>query len=312
MSTQLESRPRARRLFRRAVSLAGFLAVPFAAGIGAIAPSSGGIVGFSGRQGSICSYCHSGGVVPTVALEGPVYVLHDSTRTFTFRVSGGQQVAAGLDVSVGRGMLVATDSQTRIQTGELTHNSPRLVNGSGEAVWSFDYVAPTAVGQARMWAAGNSVNLDATNGGDAPASTILTMQVVANLVRFTEYGSGLAGSGGFVPRFTGTDGPAIGPWSASIADGLGGATAFVFVGQASGTQPLFGGTLWIDLAMPWTLASFQLGGASGVPGVGSLTIPGDNVSTLAPFTYYAQCLVADPAAPRGFAFSNALEIDIEK
>jgi hypothetical protein len=285
--------------------------VPFAVGTGALAPHSTGITGFSGKQGFDCTVCHGGGVAPTVALAGPAYVLHDSTRTYTFTVSGGQQVAAGLDVAVGRGKLVATDSGTYVQSAELTHNTPRNVNGSGDASWSFDFDAPATLGKMRIWATGNSVNLDGSTTGDAPGSTVMTVEVVASLVRFTEYGSGLAGSGGFVPHFTGTDGPAIGPWSATIADGLGGATCFVFVGEASGTLPLFGGTLWLDLSLPWTLFSVPLGGASGVAGAGALTIPGDDVSALAPFTFYAQCLVADPATPHGFAFSNALEIDLE-
>ena len=311
MSTPVSSRSRARPLVRRAVGLAGFLAVSSAAGIGALAPSSTGITGFSGRQGVNCTTCHFGGTAPTVALEGPLFVLHDSTRTFTFRVSGGQQVAAGLDVAVGRGMLIATDPGTRVVSAELTHNFPQAVNGAGEASWSFDLKMPTPPGLLRIWASGNSVNLDGGTSGDAPASTLLPIQVVASLVRFTEYGTGLAGSGGLVPRFTGTDGPAISPWSATIADGLGGATGFVLVSEGSGAQPLFGGTLWLDLSAPWTLLSVQLGGASGVAGAGSLTIQGDDVSLLAPFTYYAQCLVVDPAAPKGFAISNALEIDIE-
>jgi len=312
MSAQLPSAPRVGRIVRRAVGLAGFLAVPFAFSTAALAPHSNGITGFSGKQGFDCTVCHSGGVVPTVALVGPAYVLHDSTRTYTFTVSGGQQVAAGLDVAAGRGKLVATDSQTRVTSGELTHNSPRNVDSAGNASWSFDFDAPATLGKMRIWATGNSVNLDGSTTGDAPGSAILQIEVVASLARFTEYGTGLAGSGGFVPRFTGSDGPAIGPWSATIADALGGATCFIFVGEGSGTTPLFGGTLWLDLSRPCTLFSVPLGGTGGVAGAGTLTIQGDDVSALAPFTFYAQCLVADPATAHGFAFSNALELDLEK
>jgi hypothetical protein len=61
---------------------------------------STGISGFSSKAGVICTFCHSGGVAPTVKLVGPAFVLHDSTVRYTFTVSGGQMVAAGLDAAI--------------------------------------------------------------------------------------------------------------------------------------------------------------------------------------------------------------------
>src|SRR5574342_120550 len=96
-------------------------------------PYSTGISGYSGEFGFNCNSCHFGGTTPTVTLSGPKYVLLNSTRTYSFVVSGGQKIAAGLDVSLNAGTLTATDPDTYLNSGEVTHSKPRNVDSNGDA-----------------------------------------------------------------------------------------------------------------------------------------------------------------------------------
>jgi hypothetical protein len=274
---------------------------------------STGISGFSGQQGVNCNFCHFGGKAPTVALSGPIHVLHDSTRTYSFRVSGGQKVAAGLDVSVDAGSLVATDNETHLDNGEVTHSMPRLVDANGEASWDFDFVAPSTAGAVTMYASGNSVNLNGFNFGDKATSTTYPINVVDSLTSFTEFGIGLAGTGGFVPHLFGVEGPSVGPWSIGIEDGLGGASGFLWAGVATLDQfPVFGGHFYIDLSVqPWIYLPIVLGGGTDVAGDGSLTIDGVDVSSLAPLTIYLQATILDSGAVKKISLSNALQMDIQ-
>lgn len=297
---------------RAALFLLAATALSIAPGAAApLAPYSGGITGRSGKNGSDCSSCHSGGIAPTVTLSGPAFVLHDSTRSFTFRVAGGQQVAAGLNVALDVGTLVATDSETYTHNEELTHANPRNVDGNLEVAWSFDVVAPSAAGPLTLWAAGNSVNLSGDQTGDLPGLTQLQVTVVDSLTSFSEFGSGLAGSGGFVPHLAGIDGPSSGPWSIELTDGLGGAPVYLFASSATTTFPLFGGTFYVDLSLPFLLLPLALDGTPGAAGDGTLSLDGEDYSAFAPLTVFAQAAVIDLAAPRKVALSNALRMDVE-
>ncbi len=296
------------RLACLVLAAVGSLLAPGAAA--PLAPFSGGITGRSGKQGSDCSGCHSGGVAPTATLSGPAFVLRDSTRTFTFRVAGGQQVAAGLNVATDVGTLVATDSETYTQNDELTHANPRAVDGNGEAAWSFDVMAPSAAGPLTLWAAGNSVDLTGDQTGDLPGLAQFQVTVVDSLTSFSEFGVGLAGSGGFVPHLYGIDGPSSGPWSIELVDGLGGAPAYLFASTATTTFPLFGGTFYVDLSVPFLLLPLALDGTPGVAGDGTLSLDGEDYSAFAPLTIFAQAAVIDLGAPRKIALSNALRMDV--
>ena len=131
---------------------------------------------FTGTQVGSCSNCHSGGVEPTVSLSGPTTVMPGSTHTYTFTIMGGQQVAGGLNVSTDAGILMAADSNTRVQSGEVTHSSPLSVDENGNVVFTFDWTAPDS-GMAVLYAAGNSVNRDSNTSGDSASSTSLTVAV---------------------------------------------------------------------------------------------------------------------------------------
>jgi len=283
-----------------------------AAGRAPLIPRLNGISGYSGQFGPTCNVCHSGGIAPTVTLSGPVYVLKGSTRNYSLLVSGGQAVAAGLDVSVDSGTLVASETGTHLDAGEVTHDAPRNVDGNGNALFTFDFVAPKKPKTMTMWASGNSVNLSGTNAGDRSASTTLSITVVDNLTSFVEFGEALAGSGGIEPHLLGVDGPSIGPWSISIEDGLGAAPGLLWVGLATKDVAAFGGHFYVDLSVqPWLALPIQLGGTAGTAGDGTLDIQGVDVSAFAPLTIYLQATILDAGAIRRIALTNALQMTIE-
>jgi len=272
-----------------------------------------GLSGFSGKQGAYCTTCHSGGVPPTVALDGPAYVLHDSQNTYSFTVTGGQAVAAGLDVAVddNAGTLIASDVGTHLDTGEVTHDQGRLVDGNGVAKFTLEYAAPSTPQSLTMYGAGNSVDLDGSNFGDNAATATFSITVVDNLTSFVAFGQGLAGSGGIVPVLAGVDGPSAGPWSVTLAEGLGGATGYLWVGFATKDQsPFFGGHFYIDFSAAWSYLPIFLGGSAGVAGDGTLALNGFDVSSLAPLTMYLQAALQDPVAARGVSLTNAIELDV--
>jgi hypothetical protein len=142
---------------------------------------STGITGFSGRTGSICNACHTGGTAPTVDFEGPTTVTPGSTNTYRFNVhrQGSAQTHAGLDLAVTGGQFAIDSGQNaRVVNppGEITHNSPKETV-DGVATWEFTWTAPAAAGSVTMFGAGNSVNLAGGNMGDRAAATTLIIDV---------------------------------------------------------------------------------------------------------------------------------------
>lgn len=143
--------------------------------------SSTGISGFSGAPMTdelTCNECHSGGVPPTVTIAGPSLVTPGSTHSFTLTISGGQQRGGGLDVAADGGTLVATDLVgTRVQFGEIVHNSTRNVDVNRQVIWSFDWIAPPTEGTVTLFGAGNSVNLSQGANGDRAGLATLEITV---------------------------------------------------------------------------------------------------------------------------------------
>ncbi len=129
-------------------------------------------------------------------------------------------------------------------------------------------------------------------------------------VTMTEFGQGLAGSGGFVPHLSGIGGRCNGDYSVTVTDGRGGAQGFLFVGMADTDIIVFGGHFYIDLTQLIAPLAITLGGASGVAGAGSLTITGDDLLNEPGLVVYCQAAFFDPAAVRRISMTNALEIDV--
>ena len=163
------------------IGLLGLALVLLAVRPGALSANSVGIVGYSGKDGFICNVCHLGGTAPNVAFGGPMSVRPGTTSTFTFTVvsnAPARQVASGLDVAVSDGTLIAAELDEQVLGNELAHTQPKDNDPTGRAVWSFQWQAPSVSGTYALFGAGNSVNLDTTNGGDAAAGTMRLVRVV--------------------------------------------------------------------------------------------------------------------------------------
>ncbi|MFT5287018.1 MAG: hypothetical protein ACI8TQ_003193 [Planctomycetota bacterium] len=125
---------------------------------------------------------------------------------------------------------------------------------------------------------------------------------------FQNYGAGLAGSGGAVPTLTGTGNTSTGsPFSIDVANGMGGASAFVFVGLNPASDPAFGGFSLVDSA--FTVISRTLSGPSGTPGVGSTTL---NIAITDPalvgVSLYLQAAMLDAGATQGVSLTEGLHL----
>src|SRR5260370_14249743 len=98
----------------------------------------GGISGYSGMTaGATCNSCHFGGIQPTVVLSGPTSVTTGSTNTYTLTITGGSQIAGGLDVAASGGALGVLDPiSKKLMNGELTHTQPKRAAATWGAVWS--------------------------------------------------------------------------------------------------------------------------------------------------------------------------------
>ncbi len=138
----------------------------------------GGISGYSGKQGAICTQCHNGGGAPTVTLTGPTTLQGGATGDYALTISGGAAVRGGFDVAIDNadGTLTPVTANTRNEFEELTHNSPLNFSGN-QLVIQFKMKAPAAGGTVRIFAAGLSANGANGSGGDAAAATTLNVTV---------------------------------------------------------------------------------------------------------------------------------------
>lgn len=142
---------------------------------------SAGISESSGKQGTICNECHDGGATPFVRFEGPQELAAGAIATFRFVVQSqaAAQTHAGFNVAASAGTLATRLGQgERILGGELTHSAPKQNAANGEASFEFNWTAPAALGVQTLFGAGNSVNRNLFNSGDAAAATTLAVNVI--------------------------------------------------------------------------------------------------------------------------------------
>ncbi|MGH9868036.1 MAG: choice-of-anchor V domain-containing protein [Candidatus Polarisedimenticolia bacterium] len=221
---------------------------------------SGGITGRSGNPatgGTYCNACHAGGLTPVVSLEGPTQAEPGQTIIYTLRISGGQQIAGGLDVSATQGDLSVADPGTQKLGAEITHVEPRFADASGVVTFQFDWTAPLVTGPATLYAAGNSVNRNFSNSGDRAAATVLNIDVAETLVT-----PGEASGSGLPPlEVTGLD-PATGNMTLTYGPACG----------ATG-HSLYFGPLAAVASYGWSGAVCGIGSSGSVasfnPGTGS-------------------------------------------
>jgi hypothetical protein len=271
-----------------------------------------GITGFAGNNGLICTTCHFSALTPpTVTFSGQTYLRTGQTALYQFIISGGNEIAGGLDIAVGNGSLATAQADTQLLNDEITHTFPQLVNADRENVWQIEFTAPLTEEIVTMYGAGNSVNFNGMNTGDRPNSTTLDIDVRDNLVTFENYDVGTAGSGGLVPTIGGLNGPLDGGAVLQIRDGLGGAPGFLWVGIDQGCSVGLGGKFLIDLGQPFSFFFLGLGGSVGVPGDGTLDVPVGDVSSMLGLDLYLQYTALDNGAPAGISFTNGTLLSIQ-
>lgn len=141
--------------------------------------NSTGITGRSGKQSGLsctASGCHGGGSsTPTVTLEGPTALTAGQTGQYSLIITGGPGVKAGMNVAVDGATLTA-GSGSKVVSGELTHTLPKAFT-DGSARFDFSLVAPATNGTYKVFAAGNSVNGNNNETGDAHANATLDVVV---------------------------------------------------------------------------------------------------------------------------------------
>lgn len=142
---------------------------------------STGITGLSGMNGgNSCNLCHYDGITPEVSITGPQIVLPGTTQIYSLTISGGQEISGGLNVAVTSGNLLSLSSETQLLLDEITHTAPKSVNQDGAVVFSYAWTAPNITGTVpiTMYGAGNSVNGNGNNSGDAAGLTTLSITVM--------------------------------------------------------------------------------------------------------------------------------------
>lgn len=134
--------------------------------------SPGGIIGYSGNPsngGQNCNICHGGGLEPDVVIYGPGIAAPGELLTLTLRISGGQEISGGFNVSTNEGTLgvISGTTDVREAAGQLTHSEPKSVDADGNVDFEFTWTAPITEGTAVLYAAGNSTNNANQTAGDA-------------------------------------------------------------------------------------------------------------------------------------------------
>lgn len=156
---------------------------------------------------------------------------------------------------------------------------------------------------------GRTVLVGAVSGDESSNANSGSLYSFALGIEAVEYGVGLAGSGGFVPRLSVPICPADNSFlSLSVNDGLGGAAGILLAGIAPTSFPIFGGLL---LAAPpfVSIEPHVLGGTTGVAGAGAvdLTFP-RQTSTGFSRVLFVQAGYIDPMTPSGWSLTPGLEV----
>ncbi len=127
---------------------------------------------------------------------------------------------------------------------------------------------------------------------------------------FSSFGSGCAGSGGFVPRLDVTGSPAIGGQvRVTLDQALGGASAFFVVGQGSAELSMgFGCSLNVAPPLAPIVGPFVTTGAGA--GNGLLTVATTMPATSPSGAFAVQAFIIDAGAAGGFTNSNGVSFTI--
>ena len=139
----------------------------------------------------------------------------------------------------------------------------------------------------------------------------VTIDSISDCAPSESYGSGTAGSGGFVPVLATSGGfPYIGN-PAFTVDGsqlLGGGAGLCVVGFVRTTLPFKGITILVGLAPPAFFVAVSASGPAGVPGAGTFALTGEipDDPTLVGLEVDVQALMFDKGGPKGLSASAGL------
>ncbi|WNG24651.1 hypothetical protein F0U62_11925 [Cystobacter fuscus] len=138
--------------------------------------NSSGITGQSGKDGSTCNTCHSGGSAPTVEISGPATLEPNATGQYTLIIKGGAARVGGMNIAVDNAAAVLQAGEGSQKIGkEITHNGLKAFTND-ELRFDFSLVAP-ASGTVKLFAAGNSANGDYNSTGDRSSTATLDVTV---------------------------------------------------------------------------------------------------------------------------------------
>jgi hypothetical protein len=157
--------------------------------------------------------------------------------------------------------------------------------------------------------------LDTTVGGlvsSTPVNGVLLSSIAADVScqgAIVPYGSGCAGSGGFVPQLV-IEGCASvgGQLDFAITQGLGGSTAILFLGLLPSSIPVGAGcTFYLGGLLPFSLA---LPLTAGGPGAGSVAFSASLPSGVNGLVFTTQAWVIDPAVSIGGAGTGGVQVAV--
>lgn len=225
-----------------------------------------------------------------IALE-PGFVLTGTIRSF----SG--QVQANADVDV-----VFHDTRAPVPT----------CGDNSDAAGVYAVIVPAANLRVSFHPPGFDENL----GSDQIGSVLVSADTVLDgtlpfCASPQNYGTGLAGTGGFVPHLSSSGGvPTNGNanFAYELSGGRGGAFAALIVSLEPRSLPVLGGTLLVGASSATSVRlTTTLGGTPGIGGAGSARVMLPlSLNTLGGLDLYAQFAVRDPLAPQGWALSDGL------
>ncbi len=144
-------------------------------------------------------------------------------------------------------------------------------------------------------------------GSSGEVATMIEINRAPCTGSYSLYGTGLAGSGGFVPAMSATGCPeAGGNIALHVTSGFGGANGALLVGFSQLSLPVLGGTLLVN---PAFTAPIALSGTPGTAGDGNLSIP-LAVGSPSILQWYFQAILLDPGAVQSLSMSNGLGMSL--
>jgi YVTN family beta-propeller protein len=264
------------------------------------------VINIAGAASSVAA------IVP--GIEFPLSVNVDDTGSFVY--------VGSFDFAAPKVVVISKATNTIVRTVAVA-SQPRSAHLS--AIDDTLYVTLTGGSLVRIRAAGAATTLiDSMPLTDSPADLVFSeslrravvaqpgardgVDVIAYGGVFAPYGAGLAGSGGLTPQLAGSGTPSPGGAIAlNVTQGLGAAPGVLLIGTSAISFPLFGGTI---LALPIGSAPHALGGASGVPGAGTISMPFLVPLDALGVRLFFQSLYLDGGAVQGLSMTAGLELVI--